>query len=225
MKHDDPPCKRCGHPRSHHNSHGHDSGGCTTCERYNCLDYVHDHGAASPPFQPEAITDEEAELIRRMTPEEQAYLCGRLVEREGPDTPEDRAALFEQMRRVISERRYGTPFSVGEARAVLRAWPRPKEASRYVHDLIAWLCDEIDRLTSTERDFDAALAELPDDPPGGYTFPEAIRAMRSRINDLENALKFYADNKNYEAKRDESSPVFADYGVIARDLLHNPRKQ
>jgi len=39
---DNPPCKRCGHPRSHHNSHGHDSGGCTTCETYDCLDYVHD---------------------------------------------------------------------------------------------------------------------------------------------------------------------------------------
>jgi hypothetical protein len=198
---------------------------CPTC----LVDNAAAHHEQSDRFRPETITDDEAELVRRMTPEERAYLCGRLVEREGPDTPEARAALFEQMRRVVSERCYGTPFSVGEARAMLRVWPSMNKAHHeYLRGLVTWLCDEINRLAGRVREADqtynATAKELPPDPPGGYTLPEAVRAMRRRIDDLENALRFYADNKNYEGKAAEAAPVQADFGLIARDALKNPRK-
>ena len=208
-------------------------------------------------FQPKTITDEEAALVQQMTPEERAYLRGRLVEREGPDTPEDRAALFNEMRRIISERRYGSPYSVAEIRKFLAASQDvlaererklnrqqsrpPREA--YLLEAADWLCQQVETFEKRakfgeEKTYNATIAELPDDPPGGYTLPH-VRAMRQRIDDLESeqdeavqrirnlseALCFYADNKNYESEPGKSSPVFIDYGVIARDVLHNPKKK
>jgi hypothetical protein len=111
------------------------------------------------------------------------------------------------------------------------ASPSPREP--YLLHAADWLCRQVEKFkkraaeaAELEKTYDAAITELPDDPPGGYTLPEAVRAMRRRIDDLENALKFYADNRNYETLASTGhSRVETDFGLIARDVLHDPKKK
>ena len=106
------------------------------------------------------------------------------------------------------------------------------------HRLIQ-LADEVKRLQDYESDakdfvkmLDGICGELemlgyrPDDYGGTETALTAIRKVREEIKQFQEALEFYADEKNWQDKLDywgstvERAKIKTDGGEIARTILH-----
>lgn len=177
-------CPTCNNERMIYIGIGESPRPCPTCR----VDEAAAHHESNQ-FRPETITDDEAALVRRMTPEERAYLCGRLVEREGPDTPEARATLFAQMAELVFDREFGKRLHRGALAHLRRRWAQDDFRITEYARLFPRLLDEIedlhqtvDVLRETERVYKEACAALPDDPPEGHTLPEAIRTMRAQLS-------------------------------------------
>ena len=119
----------------------------------------------------------EAKLIERMSSEEKAYLRGRLdAAASGPNYLQAREEIFKEMHFHVDTREYlQGGFSVENIRQMLAYRDAAKPSDRTLIACIMWL---LERLECTTRDYENARRALPDDPPEGRTFEEAVEHLR-----------------------------------------------